>query len=308
VAAFPGEAGLSLAEKFFESTEPTIRNIANGIAQALGKLAKVEAKDASLAIGVDIAAAARVFADIKKTPGMTVPNYLSQGQMFEKQLNPFQEVLLKLLDERSRSGKKVGALLRAYCDVVLEAPPPQQIGLMPDISRLTKEEALKTAVRRAEEQIEGPRLFQAAACPQHPAWCSALTKARTELDKVVKSLSASKTAVQKYRGQLDRPLQVCHGQTPMFQGEQKMKKDKSVGCGKVSITGKCEDGIGTCKFTLKRQCSPIKVTGMEPLKDAYHKLTGEDLPAERIEKATMGVCPPCLVAAPAKRHESGERG
>jgi hypothetical protein len=47
---------------------------------------------------------------------------------------------------------------------------------------------------------------------------------------------------------------------------------------------------------------------MEPLKDAYHKLTGEDLPAERIEKATMGVCPPCLVAAPAKRHESGERG
>ena len=87
-----------------------------------------------------------------------------------------------------------------------------------------------------------------------------------------------------------------------------MKKDKSVGCGKVSITGKCEDGIGTCKFTLKRQCSPIKVTGVEPLKDAYRKLTGEHLSTERIEKATMGVCPARLVAALAKPQEPGEGG
>jgi hypothetical protein len=34
---------------------------------------------------------------------------------------------------------------------------------------------------------------------------------------------------------------------------------------------------------------------VQPLKDAYQKLTGEDLPVEHVEKAAMGVRPACLV-------------
>ena len=168
VNAFPGESGLKLAEKFFESTEPSVRNVFNGIAQALGKIAKSEAlcrsngRDPGLAIGEDLAAAVVVFSDIKKTPGMTVANYLGQAQMFERRLNPFQERLLKLLDERARSGKKIGQLLKAYADVVLETPPPAQGALIPG-SKLTKEEALDAAIKRGDAG-EQARLVQ----PRNP--------------------------------------------------------------------------------------------------------------------------------------------
>ncbi len=166
VNAFPGDSGLKLAEKFFESTEPSVRNVFNGIAQALGKLAKSEAmcrnndRDPALMVGEDIAAAVSTFAEIKKTPGMTVANYLAQAQMFERRLNPFQERLLKLIDERARSGKKIGLLLKSYAAVVIESNPPAQGALIAGVS-LTKDQALDAAITRTQAEPElAPAMFQ----------------------------------------------------------------------------------------------------------------------------------------------------
>jgi predicted aspartyl protease len=110
---FPGDVGLRISEKFFEATDPNIRNTFNGIVGALGKLAQSEAliksgtRAAGLAISEDLAQAVSVYSEIKKTPGFTVEKYLNQSQLFERQLSPFQEKLLTAIDKRSRSGKKV---------------------------------------------------------------------------------------------------------------------------------------------------------------------------------------------------------
>ena len=157
VSVFPGDMGIMLAEKFFEVTDVNVKNIFNGIVGALGQLAQSESlvrageRNADLGIGDDLACAVVVHSDIKKTPGMTVDRYVNQAQMFERRLNKFQEKLLAELDNRARSGKKVAALLRAYAEIVLNSPPPQQGSLIPSLV-LTKEQALETAIKRSEHQ------------------------------------------------------------------------------------------------------------------------------------------------------------
>jgi hypothetical protein len=132
VTTFPGDTGLKLAESFFESTDLNVKNVLNGIAGALGRLARAEALTAAgvrapdLAIGNDLAKVVSVFSRIKRDTALTVQKYLHQGAMFEKELNDFQEVILAWLDDNSRSGKKIGDVLRAYADAVINSPPPNQ--------------------------------------------------------------------------------------------------------------------------------------------------------------------------------------
>ncbi|MFA5385934.1 MAG: hypothetical protein WC364_14980, partial [Eubacteriales bacterium] len=150
VNVFPGDSGLRLSEKFFESTDVNVKNVFNGIVGALGKLAQAEAliksgaRNTGLSISEDLAQAVTVYSEIKKTPGMTVEKYLNQSQLFDRQLNKFQEKLLTLIDKRSRSGKKVARLLKAYADIVIESPPPSQASFMPG-EALSKDAALDMA-------------------------------------------------------------------------------------------------------------------------------------------------------------------
>jgi hypothetical protein len=158
VDVFTGDTGIRLAEKFFESTDVNVRNVFNGIVGALGKLAQSEAmtrageRDPGLSIGEDLAQSVAAYSDIKKTPGMTAGNYLNQSQMFERRLDKFQEKLLSELDARSRSGKKIAAMLKAYADIVINSPAPSQGALIPR-EKLTKDQALELAVKRSEEPV-----------------------------------------------------------------------------------------------------------------------------------------------------------
>lgn len=169
VNVFPGDVGIRLAEKFFESTDINVRNVFNGIVGALGKLAQSEAlarggqRNADLQIGDDLARAVVAFSDIKKTPGMTVEKYLAQSQMFERQLNEFQEKLLSLIDKRSRSGKKVAALLKTYAGIVIESPPPAQGALIPGTTP-TKDQFIDAAVKRSEEPETVAMLQETNVC------------------------------------------------------------------------------------------------------------------------------------------------
>ena len=146
VQAFPGEAGLQLAQTAFESIDEDIRTAINGISRALGLLAKAEAltsqgaRDAELAIGGDLAAAVNVYAKIKRTPSLTVLTYLDQQQLFSRELTPFQEHILAALEELKRSARRVGAVFSAYASAVIAQPPPEQTSLFGDIARITKEE------------------------------------------------------------------------------------------------------------------------------------------------------------------------
>ncbi len=155
VATFKGDVGLRLAERFFESTDLAVRTVFGGITRSLGILARAESLTAAgermpeYAIGEDLAKAVAVFAAVKKTPGLTVDTYLHQSQMFERELDAFQEYILTVLDINSRSSRKIAAILREYARQVIESPSPAQGGLLPEIRPL-KIDLLKTAVRGAE--------------------------------------------------------------------------------------------------------------------------------------------------------------
>jgi hypothetical protein len=208
VNVFPGDSGLRLSEKFFESTDLNVKNVFNGIVGALGKLAQAEAlvksgaRASGLSISEDLAQAVTVYSEIKKTPGMTVEKYLAQSQLFDRQLNKFQEKLLTLIDKRSRSGKKVARLLKAYADIVIESPPPSQSSFMPG-EALSKDAALDMADKRSED-------VEPATMLQHEVIKKKLSKCNLTEDDLNKALNWRPlrefiaTAVGS-----DKPVELC---------------------------------------------------------------------------------------------------
>jgi len=171
VAAFPGDTGLQLAERFFEAIDVNVRNTFNGIAYALGSLSKMEAmvkagtRDPDYSIGDDIARAITVFSAVKKTPGMTVEKYMAQIQMLDRELTPFQERILEAINQHSRSGRRIGTILKNYAELVISQPPVEQASLMGDISRPDKAILFDQAVASLDsESIEmHPSLMPAPA-------------------------------------------------------------------------------------------------------------------------------------------------
>ncbi len=158
VATFKGDTGLRLAEKFFESTDVNVRNVFNGITRSLGVLSQAESltaageREPSYTIGEDLARVISVFSNVKKTPGMTVDKYLKQSSMLDRELNPFQEQVLSVLDKNSRSAKRIGAILTKYAELVINSAPPSQAAFFPG-EKTTKEELFDRAVERSTEAL-----------------------------------------------------------------------------------------------------------------------------------------------------------
>lgn len=147
------DAGFRLAERWFETTEPDLRNVFNGMARALGPLARAEAlaiageRDPGLSIAQDLAEVITVYSKIKRSR-MPVEEYLAQASLLERELNEFQEQMLTAIDERRRSARRIGELLRTYGQLVIDSPQPEQIGLLGDLVRPAKEDLWEQAIRR----------------------------------------------------------------------------------------------------------------------------------------------------------------
>jgi hypothetical protein len=152
VATFKGNVGLTLATKFFESNDPDVLTVFNGITKALSVLARAEAlvqageRQPDYAFGEDLAKVVTVYSGIRQTEGMTVQKYVNQ-QAFERQLNPFQEKVLRTIGDNARSGKRIGQILSAYGQAVIDSPPPNQVSFM--VEPLTKTQLWDAAVKRA---------------------------------------------------------------------------------------------------------------------------------------------------------------
>lgn len=170
VSAFQGDPGLRLAEKAFESVDMDVRNTVNAIARSLGTMAQAEAltrtgeRDTALSIGDDLAQTINVYSAIKRNPALTVAKYLDQEQMFTRELTPFQESILVVLDEYKRAPKKLAGIFTAYAEGVIAAPPPAQGALIPG-AEITKEGLWESAVKAPELQpvlMEVVRMFEKA--------------------------------------------------------------------------------------------------------------------------------------------------
>ena len=163
---YPGPAGKRLTQIFFESREPLLRNVEDGMMASLPKMARSEemvrsgARQADLSIAEDLAESLDRLARLKQQK-LTVPQYLAQVQMFERQLTPFQEQLLRHFDTIAKSPKAVRQFLGDYAESVIASPDVRQ-ALMPGMERPTKEGILNAIVRR---ETEGP-LFATAKAPE----------------------------------------------------------------------------------------------------------------------------------------------
>ena len=128
---YPGEAGVRLTTAFFESLDPTLKNAEAAMMQSLPAMSRAEAlalsgaRDINLSIAEDMSASIDMLARLKQQ-GMKVEDFLGQTTLFQRELTPFQERLLKHLDSLTRSGKKMREFLEGYAQAVVAAPPPQQ--------------------------------------------------------------------------------------------------------------------------------------------------------------------------------------
>ncbi len=112
-----------LSDRLFESTDNDVKNVTNGLMGGLGRLAQAEElvrqgqRNEDLSIAPDIAIATEKLSSLKDQ-GMDIDTYLSQGQLFEREMSPVQEKILVAFNERRRSGKKVRELVSSWADYV----------------------------------------------------------------------------------------------------------------------------------------------------------------------------------------------
>ncbi|MEX2599273.1 MAG: hypothetical protein WD533_06420 [Dehalococcoidia bacterium] len=167
------DAGFALAERWFETTEPDVRNVFNGISRSLGPLARAEAlvaadeRDAGLSIAQDLAEVVTVYSKIKRL-GMRVDDYLAQMPLFERELDEFQERMLVAIEDRRRSAKRIGEMFAHYAGQVIASPPPAQGALIPGEAP-TKEELWEEAMRRTVRETAPPQpeLMPVGQCLPH---------------------------------------------------------------------------------------------------------------------------------------------
>jgi hypothetical protein len=141
---FPGEAGKRLAETFTEALDSTTKNFEQAVAGTLPALVRAQSligngqRSAALDMSADMAQALDMLGRLREQD-MPVSVYLEQAKMFERELTPFQENLLRHFDKIGRSTKSVRKFLNAYAQEIEAAPHPDQISMFGG-PELTKEQ------------------------------------------------------------------------------------------------------------------------------------------------------------------------
>ncbi len=142
-----------LTDRIFESTDNDIKNITNGMMNSLGNVSRAEElvrtgqRAAGLSVAEDITKAVNVYTTLKQR-GMSVDDYLAQGQMFGRELNQSQEKILVELHSRRRSAKQVKEFLDGISALVEAEPHPGQVTMFGPSGR-TKDELIDTWIERA---------------------------------------------------------------------------------------------------------------------------------------------------------------
>lgn len=142
-----------MSDRIFESTDNDIKNITNGIMNSLGDVSRSEElirtgqRDKGLSIAGDVAKTVQVFASLKDRK-LSVDDFLAQGALFGRELNPTQEKLLVEIDKRRRSGKKMAEFFQGYSQLVRSEPDPNQGSLFGGGLRRSKDEILDILIEQ----------------------------------------------------------------------------------------------------------------------------------------------------------------
>lgn len=147
-----------LSDRIFESTDNDIKNVTNGIMNSLGPMSRAEElvrtgqRANDLSVAPDITKAVQVFSSLKDRK-MTVNDYLAQGALFGRELNPTQEKILVEIDKRRRSGKQLSDFFGGWSKLVESEPHPQQGSLFGGAGR-TKSELVDAWISQAGQSSQ----------------------------------------------------------------------------------------------------------------------------------------------------------
>ncbi len=145
-----------------ESTDNNVRNITNGMLIAAPKVAKMREAITrgslhDLDITPEIVAAMNQLSDLREH-GQTVEEYVNQMHLLEAPgMSPLAKLILKVLEQRKRSQKRVAQVLTLYVDAVTAVGNPNQLGLLGTTTVPTKEEVF-SGVMSALERMESDGL------------------------------------------------------------------------------------------------------------------------------------------------------
>jgi|GEM_PF-1954199 N12 class adenine-specific DNA methylase/ppGpp synthetase/RelA/SpoT-type nucleotidyltranferase len=159
---FPGEAGQRLTKAFFESLDPTVKNVENGLFASLPAMAKAEGltrageRHADLSLSEDLSKAVDMLARLKQD-GLDPEKYIQQGTMWERELTPTQEDLMLHINSIGRSPKKIRELTTGYAERVESSPHPDQSTMFASGERVSNEELL-AVVTGKELRASTPKL------------------------------------------------------------------------------------------------------------------------------------------------------
>lgn len=213
---YTGEAGARIATAFVEGTDSGIRNIENAIYASLPSMARAEssiatgARDASMSVAPDVAAAADVYARLKRA-GMSVSDYLQQAGMFgDRETTPFQDQLLQFFNDNARSPKRIRAMLEEYAGALDDS------GMFGAPANATKEEVLNDALRTLgpAEADAGADVGRVGAGSDELAGAAQGSAASSEPSQSAAPLPAAEESLQRFQTARGAPEQVTGPLTP----------------------------------------------------------------------------------------------
>ena len=153
------ESGARLFGRFFESSDPQVLNLMNAMSNAAPKIMQSEdlvqqgVRAKELSIVDDFTIAAEEFARIKEARE-SVEKRLSSLNMFEEGLSENQKAIVRMLEENTRSPRKIKAFLDTFADSVVASPNPNQAAMFGDElanPTVTYQELFERALREATQ-------------------------------------------------------------------------------------------------------------------------------------------------------------
>lgn len=148
------DAGVQALEKLSEETDVNTRRVIAAMVAAAPRFVELKQMITgggryALDLSPDLAEAARQLSLVRES-GVTVDEFLRQGQLFGENLSRVQKKLLWTLNENARSATKLSQVLTNYLDAVDAIGDPRQQSFFSE-NVPTKEEILEAAVKRLSD-------------------------------------------------------------------------------------------------------------------------------------------------------------
>ena len=144
-----------LLTRISESTDNNIKNITNSLINVAPKIIKI--KDGinrgvyyDIDYSADIIGAVEQYLNLKNSK-LSVDEYLQQELMFDDGVSASSKVILSVIDQNSRSAKKVTEFLNTVLEAVEELGNPDQVNLFGEQNSINKDELIKYAYGRFDE-------------------------------------------------------------------------------------------------------------------------------------------------------------